>query len=50
VAREITGPEGLALLRLAVALSSTGQQGQQALDDLLAELSAGTDSPGAGRV
>ncbi|TCC53010.1 TetR/AcrR family transcriptional regulator [Kribbella capetownensis] len=37
VAREITGPEGLALLRLAVALSSNGQQGTQALDDLLAE-------------
>jgi AcrR family transcriptional regulator len=37
VAREITGPEGLALLRLAVALSSTGPQGKQALDDLLAE-------------
>ncbi|MEU4605402.1 TetR/AcrR family transcriptional regulator [Kribbella sp. NPDC023972] len=37
VAREITGPDGLALLRLAVALSSNGQQGRQALDDLLAE-------------
>jgi AcrR family transcriptional regulator len=37
VAREITGPDGLALLRLAVALSSTGQQGQQAGDDLRAE-------------
>ncbi|MFC1437029.1 TetR/AcrR family transcriptional regulator [Streptacidiphilus sp. N1-10] len=37
VAREITGPEGLAVVRLAVALSSTGQQGQQARDDLLAE-------------
>ncbi|GGV08039.1 TetR family transcriptional regulator [Streptomyces filipinensis] len=36
VAREITGPEGLALVRLAVALSSTGQQGRQARDDLLA--------------
>ncbi|TDW81324.1 TetR/AcrR family transcriptional regulator [Kribbella sp. VKM Ac-2566] len=37
VAREITGPDGLALLRLAVALSSQGHQGQQAGDDLLAE-------------
>lgn len=37
VAREITGPDGLALLRLAVALSGSGQQGVQALDDLLAE-------------
>lgn len=37
VAREITGPEGLALLRLAVALSGNGQQGRRALDDLLAE-------------
>jgi AcrR family transcriptional regulator len=37
VAREITGPDGLALLRLAVALSSNGHQGLQARDDLLAE-------------
>lgn len=37
VHREITGPDGLALLRLAVALSSNGQQGLQALDNLLAE-------------
>jgi AcrR family transcriptional regulator len=37
VAREITGPDGLALLRLAVALSSHGHQGQQAGDDLLVE-------------
>lgn len=37
VAHEITGPEGLALLRLAVALSGTGQQGVQALDSLLAD-------------
>jgi AcrR family transcriptional regulator len=37
VAREITGPDGLALLRLAVALSSAGQEGLQARDDLLAE-------------
>jgi AcrR family transcriptional regulator len=34
VAREITGPEGLALVRLAVALSSTGPQGLQARDDI----------------
>jgi AcrR family transcriptional regulator len=37
VAREITGPDGLALLRLSVALSSTGRQGLQAREDLLAE-------------
>ncbi|TYK44378.1 TetR/AcrR family transcriptional regulator [Actinomadura decatromicini] len=37
VAREITGPDGLALLRLAVALSSNGPQGLRARDDLLAE-------------
>src|SRR5882757_5561937 len=37
VAREITGPDGLALLRLAVALSSNGHQGLRARDDLLAE-------------
>lgn len=37
VAREITGPDGLALLRLSVALSSTGHQGLRARDDLLAE-------------
>jgi hypothetical protein len=37
VAREITGPDGLALLSLAVALSSNGQQGLQARGDLLAE-------------
>lgn len=37
VTREITGPEGLALLRLAVALSSNGEQGPQALHDLLAD-------------
>ncbi|MEY9886439.1 AcrR family transcriptional regulator [Catenulispora sp. MAP12-49] len=34
VAREITGPDGLALLRLAVALSTTGEQGLQARDAL----------------
>ncbi|WP_367038272.1 TetR/AcrR family transcriptional regulator [Streptomyces sp. Je 1-332] len=34
VAREITGPDGLLLVRLAVALSSTGQQGLQARDAL----------------
>ncbi|MEV3854768.1 TetR/AcrR family transcriptional regulator [Streptomyces sp. NPDC050095] len=37
VAREITGPDGLALLRLTVALSGNGPQGLQARDDLLAE-------------
>ena len=36
VAREITGPDGLALLRLAVALSGSSQ-GQQAGDELRAE-------------
>ncbi|MFF9624923.1 TetR/AcrR family transcriptional regulator [Streptomyces griseosporeus] len=39
VAREITGPDGLALLRLAVALSHNGRQGAKARDDLLAERS-----------
>src|SRR3954452_13678432 len=34
VAREITGPDGLLLVRLAVALSSSGQQGLQARDNL----------------
>jgi AcrR family transcriptional regulator len=37
VAREITGPDGLLVVRLAVALSSSGPQGLQARDDLLAE-------------
>ncbi|GAB1332164.1 TetR/AcrR family transcriptional regulator [Streptomyces sennicomposti] len=37
VAREITGPDGLALLRLAVALAGTGDQGAQARDALRAE-------------
>lgn len=37
VAREITGPDGLLLVRLAVALSSNGQQGQRARDDFRAE-------------
>lgn len=37
VAREITGPDGLAVVRLAVALSGNGQQGLQAGDDLRAE-------------
>ncbi|MEU1436347.1 TetR/AcrR family transcriptional regulator [Streptomyces sp. NPDC005786] len=36
VAREITGPDGLAVVTLAVALSRSGQQGRQARDDLLA--------------
>ncbi|GAA2143723.1 TetR/AcrR family transcriptional regulator [Actinomadura napierensis] len=37
VAREITGPDGLAVLRLTVALSNRGEQGLQARDDFLAE-------------
>ncbi|MVU76797.1 TetR family transcriptional regulator [Nocardia sp. ET3-3] len=37
VAREITGPDGLAVVRLAVALSGNGPQGLGAGDDLLAE-------------
>ncbi|WP_326656754.1 TetR/AcrR family transcriptional regulator [Streptomyces sp. NBC_00385] len=36
VAREITGPDGLAVVTLAVALSRSGHQGRQARDDLLA--------------
>ncbi|CAM5325433.1 hypothetical protein STENM327S_02559 [Streptomyces tendae] len=34
VAREITGPDGLLLVRLAVALPSIGEQGVRARDDL----------------
>ncbi|MER6119792.1 TetR/AcrR family transcriptional regulator [Streptomyces sp. A0642] len=34
VAREITGPDGLALVRLAVVLTGTGRQGRQARDGL----------------
>lgn len=37
VAREITGPDGLAVVRLAVALSSDGPQGLQAGDELRGE-------------
>ncbi|HEY3506277.1 MAG TPA: TetR/AcrR family transcriptional regulator [Actinocatenispora sp.] len=37
VAREITGPDGPAVLHLAVALSNSGQRGLQAHDDLLTE-------------
>lgn len=37
VAREITGPDGLAVVRLAVALSNKGQQGLRAGDDLRAD-------------
>ncbi|PWI12812.1 TetR family transcriptional regulator [Streptomyces sp. Act143] len=44
VAREITGPDGLALLRLAVALSGDGEQGVRARDDLLAERARQLDS------
>lgn len=37
MAREITGPDGPAVLHLAVALSGTGQQGLQAGDILRTE-------------
>ncbi|MEU6844348.1 TetR/AcrR family transcriptional regulator [Streptomyces sp. NPDC046716] len=37
VAREITGPDGLLLVRLAVALSSDGGQGLRAADELRAD-------------
>ncbi|MFF0575529.1 TetR/AcrR family transcriptional regulator [Streptosporangium saharense] len=37
VAREVTGPDGLAVVRLAVALSGEGQQGLQVRDALLAD-------------
>lgn len=37
VAREITGPDGPALLHLAVALSGNGQRGLRARDDMRAE-------------
>lgn len=37
VAREITGPDGPAVLHLAVALSNTGQQGLRAADNLRTE-------------
>ncbi|WP_425838852.1 TetR/AcrR family transcriptional regulator [Streptomyces fractus] len=37
VAREITGPDGPAVLHLAFALSGNGQQGLQAADELRAE-------------
>ncbi|NDU74832.1 TetR family transcriptional regulator [Actinomadura sp. DSM 109109] len=37
VAREITGPDGLAVLRLTVALSNRGDRGLRARDDFLAE-------------
>jgi AcrR family transcriptional regulator len=37
VAREVTGPDGLAVVRLTVALSGEGQQGLQARDEFLAE-------------
>ncbi|MYW64214.1 TetR family transcriptional regulator [Streptomyces sp. SID8379] len=39
VAREITGPDGLAVLRLTVALSGTGPEGLRLRDDFLAERS-----------
>ncbi|MFD0687797.1 TetR/AcrR family transcriptional regulator [Actinomadura fibrosa] len=37
VAREITGPDGLAVLRLTVALSNRGEKGLRARDEFLAE-------------
>ena len=37
VAREITGPDGLAVLRLTIALTSSGQAGLRARDDFLGE-------------
>lgn len=37
VAREITGPDGLAVLRLTIALSNRGERGLQARDEFLAE-------------
>ncbi|MEV4164926.1 TetR/AcrR family transcriptional regulator [Nonomuraea dietziae] len=39
VAREVTGPDGLAVVRLTIALSGEGQQGLQARDELLADRS-----------
>ncbi|NUR83888.1 MAG: TetR/AcrR family transcriptional regulator [Nonomuraea sp.] len=37
VAREVTGPDGLAVVLLTVALSGRGQQGLQVRDEFLAE-------------
>ncbi|MFG2717756.1 TetR/AcrR family transcriptional regulator [Streptomyces sp. NPDC048416] len=37
VAREVTGPDGLAVVHLAVTLSSNGEQGLRARDDLRVE-------------
>ncbi|MDJ1132160.1 TetR/AcrR family transcriptional regulator [Streptomyces iconiensis] len=37
VARDITGPEGPAVLRLVIALSTAGEDGMRARDDFLAE-------------
>jgi AcrR family transcriptional regulator len=37
VAREITGPDGLAVVRLAVALSGGGREGVQAAEDVRAD-------------
>ncbi|MDT3442763.1 MULTISPECIES: TetR/AcrR family transcriptional regulator [unclassified Pseudofrankia] len=37
VARDLTGPDGLAVLRLVIALSSAGEAGIQARDAFLAE-------------
>jgi AcrR family transcriptional regulator len=37
VAREITGPDGLAILHLTIALTGNGHEGLQTRDDFLAE-------------
>ncbi|WP_214416490.1 TetR/AcrR family transcriptional regulator [Sphaerisporangium fuscum] len=37
VARDVTGPDGLAVLRLVIALSSAGEAGGRARDEFLAE-------------
>ncbi|MCC5578859.1 TetR/AcrR family transcriptional regulator [Microtetraspora sp. AC03309] len=39
VARDVTGPDGLAVLRLVLALSTAGEAGARARDDFLAERS-----------
>ncbi|MET8140618.1 TetR/AcrR family transcriptional regulator [Sphaerisporangium sp. NPDC005288] len=37
VARDVTGPDGLAVLRLVIALSTAGENGAKARDEFLAE-------------
>ncbi|MGY0064703.1 TetR/AcrR family transcriptional regulator [Streptomyces sp. LZ34] len=39
VTRDVTGPDGVAVLRLVIALATAGQQGVQARDEFLAERS-----------